>query len=67
MTKDEALKIALKTFEKIYEGCGYVIEDRIAKTTTALAEHVRKDCIEGMNVEPSLKYKLRELMGFKNI
>ncbi len=49
MTKDKALKIALKTFEKIYEGCGYVIEDGIGKTTPALAEHVRKACIKGMD------------------
>ena len=49
MTKDEALKIALKTFEKIHEGCGHVIEDRISKTTTDLAEYVREDCIKGMD------------------
>ena len=60
MTKDEALKIALKTFEKIYEGCGYVIEDGIGKTTTALAEHVRKDCIEGMD---AIKKVLEEKNG----
>ena len=60
MTKDKALKIALKTFEKIYEGCGYVIEDGIGKTTTALAEHVRKDCIEGMD---AIKKVLEEKNG----
>ena len=49
MTKDEALKMALETFEEIYDGCGHVIEDHISKSTIALAEYVRKDCVKGMD------------------
>ena len=49
MTKDETLILAYNAFKRIHKGCGHVIEDHISMTTTALAEHVRKDCIEGMD------------------
>jgi len=58
--KDEALKIALATFEKIYEGCGNVIEDRISKDATNLAKCVREDCIKGID---AIKTVLREKNG----
>jgi len=42
--KDEVLKVALTTLEKIYEGCGYVIEDELHEEAVGLAKLVRKDC-----------------------
>lgn len=57
MDKDEALKIALETFEKIYEGCGHVIADRLGKDLTKLSKYVRADCIKGMD---AIKAVLRE-------
>lgn len=57
MTKDEALKIALETFEEIYEGCGHVIEEEIDKSTITLSKCVREDCIKGMD---AIKAALRE-------
>ena len=41
----EAMKQALKAFEKIHEGCGYVQEDNLHKHAKELATLVRKDCI----------------------
>ena len=44
MTKDEALKLALKTFEEIQEGCNNIIADKRNAETVDLAKLVRKDC-----------------------
>lgn len=40
-----AIKQALKAFEKIHEGCGYVQEENFHKHAKELATLVRKDCI----------------------
>jgi GTP cyclohydrolase II len=43
----KAMKKALKGFEKIYEGCGFVKEDarfKDEKNVRDLATEVRKDC-----------------------
>ena len=45
-----AMEKALKTLEKIYEGCGYVIESKLHKDALDLADFVRKDCIEPIKV-----------------
>jgi hypothetical protein len=42
--KDEALKLALEVLEKIYEGCGNVIEDKLHENAVTLAKLVREDC-----------------------
>ena len=44
MDKDEALKLALEVLEKIYEGCGNVIEDKLHENAVTLAKLVREDC-----------------------
>ena len=44
MTKDEALKLALKTLEQIQEGCSNVIADKLHSDAVDLAKLVRKDC-----------------------
>ena len=44
MTKDEALKLALKTLEQIQEGCNNVIADKLHSDAVDLAKLVRKDC-----------------------
>ena len=40
----EAMKRALKTFEKIHEGCGFVKEDDLHKDAKNLATYVQEDC-----------------------
>ena len=40
----EAMKRALKTFEKIHEGCGFVKEDDLHKDAKDLATYVQEDC-----------------------
>jgi hypothetical protein len=40
----EAMKKALKGFEKIYEGCSSCIEDKLHEEAISLARLVRKDC-----------------------
>ena len=45
-----AMEKALKTLEKIYEGCGYVIEEKLHKDAMDLAGFVRKDCINPIEV-----------------
>jgi len=45
-----AMEKALKALEKIYEGCGYIIEDKLHKDAVDLAGFVRKDCIESIEV-----------------
>ena len=40
----EAMKQALKTFEKIHEGCGFVKEDDLHKDAKDLATYVQEDC-----------------------
>jgi len=45
-----AMEKALKALEKIYEGCGYVIEEKLHKDAMDLAGFVRKDCIEPIKV-----------------
>ena len=59
MTKDEALKLALETFEEIYEGCGHVIEERIDKSTVTLSKCVREDCIKAIDA-------IKAVLGEKN-
>lgn len=44
MDKDKTLKLALKALEKIYEGCGNVIEDKLDGNAVTLAKLVREDC-----------------------
>ena len=44
MTKDEALKLALETFQQIQEGCNNVIADKLHSDAVDLAKLVRKDC-----------------------
>ena len=44
MTKDEALKLALKTLEQIQEGWSNVIADKLHSDAVDLAKLVRKDC-----------------------
>ena len=44
MDKDEALRMALEVLEKIYEGCGNVIEDKLHENAVTLAKLVREDC-----------------------
>jgi hypothetical protein len=41
----KAAEMALKAFEKIYEGCGEVKKDNLSKHSNELARLVRKDCI----------------------
>jgi hypothetical protein len=43
---DEALKMALAALEKIYEGCGHVIDYGPHKEAATVAKLVRKDCLE---------------------
>ena len=45
-----AMEKALKTLEKIHEGCGYIIESKLHKDALDLADFVRKDCIEPIEV-----------------
>ena len=45
-----AMEKALKALEKIYEGCGYIIEEKLHKDAMDLAGFVRKDCIEPIKV-----------------
>jgi len=45
-----AMEKALKALEKIYEGCGYIIEDKLHKDAMDLAGFVKKDCIEPIKV-----------------
>ena len=40
----EAIKRALKTFEKIHEGCAFVKEDDLHKDAKDLATYVQEDC-----------------------
>jgi hypothetical protein len=40
----EAMKQALKTFEKIHEGCGFVKEDDLHKDAKNLATYIQEDC-----------------------
>jgi hypothetical protein len=40
----EVMKRALKTFEKIHEGCGFVKEDDLHKDAKNLATYVQEDC-----------------------
>ena len=40
----EAMKRALKTFEKIHEGCAFVKEDDLHKDAKDLATYVQEDC-----------------------
>ena len=40
----EAIKRALKTFEKIHEGCAFVKEDDLHKDAKDLAMYVQEDC-----------------------
>jgi len=42
--KDKALRMALEVLEKIYEGCGNVIEDKLHENAVTLAKLVREDC-----------------------
>lgn len=44
MTKDEALKMVLKTLEQIQEGCSNVIADKLHSDAVDLAKLIRKDC-----------------------
>lgn len=41
-----AMKQALEALDKIYDGCGFVIEDKLHKDAIELAKLVRKDCFE---------------------
>jgi hypothetical protein len=40
------MKLALEALDKIYDGCGFVIEDKLHKDAIELAKLVRKDCFE---------------------
>jgi len=40
----DAMKRALKTFEKIHEGCGFVKEDDLHKDAKNLATYIQEDC-----------------------
>ena len=40
----ETMKLALEVLEKIYEGCGNVIEDKLHENAVTLAKLVREDC-----------------------
>jgi hypothetical protein len=40
----DAMKRALKTFEKIHEGCAFVKEDDLHKDAKDLATYVQEDC-----------------------
>ena len=40
----EAMKRALKTFEKMHEGCGFVKEDDLHKDAKNLATYIQEDC-----------------------
>jgi len=54
----ELMQRALKTLEQIYEGCGYVIEDKhtIHKDAVNLATMIRKDCSKAIQ-QAKLKEK----------
>jgi hypothetical protein len=46
----KAMEEALTAFEKIYDGCGFVIQDDINKEVTNLAKLIKRDCFGPINM-----------------
>lgn len=67
MTKDEALKLALKTLEQIQEGCSNVIADKLHSDAVDLAKLVRKDCNKPIDaIREALAQSEQEPVAFRN-